>query len=234
MDERAKATTIERLARSWEANAAAWIEAVDEGRIPSRVLATNAAILESVLSLHPRRALDLGCGEGWLSRALTDAGVEAVGVDGSVALINRASAKGGGRFKVSLYSDIEADPSAAGGAYDAIVCNFSLLHEDLAPLLEALRTCLTEDGKLVIQTVHPWTTRGEDPYCDGWKTESFARLGEGFEEPMPWYYRTMESWVALLSRSGFLLHNLREPVHPETHEPLSLLLVAVPAQSSRR
>ena len=46
---------------------------------------------------------------------------------------------------------------------------------------------------------------------------------------MPWYFRTLGSWVALLRAGGYALAELREPLHPETALPLSLLLTAEPA-----
>ena len=69
---------------------------------------------------------------------------------------------------------------------------------------------------------------GEAPYRDGWKTETFRGFGEGFTEAMPWYFRTLTSWVTLLQATGFGLVEVREPVHPDSGRPLSLLLIAVP------
>ncbi|MEA2569665.1 MAG: hypothetical protein QOI24_1666 [Acidobacteriota bacterium] len=63
-------TEKERLQRSWVANAAAWSDAVRQGKIGSRRVATDAAIIDAVTSLNPQRVLDLGCGEGWLTREL--------------------------------------------------------------------------------------------------------------------------------------------------------------------
>lgn len=61
---------LDRLRRSWDANAHAWTDAVRNESIESRRLVTNAAIIEAVRSCGGQRVLDLGCGEGWLARAL--------------------------------------------------------------------------------------------------------------------------------------------------------------------
>jgi hypothetical protein len=42
---------------------------------------------------------------------------------------------------------------------------------------------------------------------------------------MPWYFRTVSSWVNDFAKGGFTLRELREPLHPETQRPLSLLFV---------
>jgi 2-polyprenyl-3-methyl-5-hydroxy-6-metoxy-1,4-benzoquinol methylase len=220
-----------RLTQSWEANAAAWTRVVRERQIESRRLRTDDAILGAVLDRSPRRVLDVGCGEGWLCRALSARGVDAVGVDGSAPLVESARASGGGRFEVLSYDDLVSRPERLGrGRFDAVVCNFALLQEDVAPLLGALRALLSPDGVLLIQTVHPWSARGEGPYVDGWRTERFAGFGAEFPEPMPWYFRTLASWMESLRAGGFRIDELREPTHPDTGVPLSLLLVAAPAE----
>ena len=48
------------------------------GRIESRRLATDGAIVAAVVEERARSVLDVGCGEGWLSRALSERGVRVV------------------------------------------------------------------------------------------------------------------------------------------------------------
>ncbi|WP_132607665.1 class I SAM-dependent methyltransferase, partial [Pseudomonas aeruginosa] len=85
-----------RLERSWRGNAEAWARAVREGRLESRRLATDDAILQVLRQRAPRRLLDIGCGEGWLCRALAGEVGECVGIDASSELIELARAAGGG------------------------------------------------------------------------------------------------------------------------------------------
>lgn len=216
------------IRRSWDTNAAGWTRAVRGGFVASREIATDVAMIEAVLSLGARRVLDVGCGEGWLARELSGRGLEVVGIDGSSGLIEAARAAGGAAFSVCSYEQLVAEPGRVGGGYDVAACNFSLLDEPIAPVLAALRTRLRVGGAVVIQTVHPWTARGAEGYRDGWRTETFAGLGGAADlpEPMPWYFRTLGSWIAELETAGLRVARITEPVPPGTGEPLSLLLTA--------
>ncbi|HZG42245.1 MAG TPA: methyltransferase domain-containing protein, partial [Longimicrobium sp.] len=215
------------LVQSWSRNARAWTRTVREGGIESRRLVTDAAILRAVLERRPERVLDLGCGEGWLARSLAEHGIAVVGLDVSPELVDAARRAGGGEFHALAYEALTADPSLARGEYDAVVCNFSLLDEHPVPLLRSLRRVLRPGGALVVQTVHPWTAAGEGPYEDGWRTETFAGFGEGFAAPMPWYYRTLASWIGVVSSAGYRLTEVHEPLHPNTGRPASLILTCV-------
>ncbi len=221
----------QQLAASWETNAAAWATVIGQEQIESRRVATNAAIIAAVSALQPKRVLDLGCGEGWLTRALNQAGFATVGVDGSAALIAAAQTMSDAPFRVLAYDMIVADPSRLDCPYDAIVCNFSLLGAHLEPLLRALCSALSGGGALVIQTVHPWTAGGNGPYRDGWRTETFDTFGTAFAAPMPWYFRTVSSWITLFQAAGINLVQFIEPTHPDSDNPLSLLLVGQPVQN---
>ncbi|WP_220814997.1 methyltransferase domain-containing protein [Pseudomonas paralcaligenes] len=210
----------ERLAHSWQLNAEGWTRAVREGRIESRRLVTDAAIIEAALALRPRRALDIGCGEGWLCRALAERGVAMSGVDASPALVATAHAAGGADYRVCSHAGLTG---AGLGRFDLLLCNFALLDEHLP--LRDWRELFEPGGRLLIQTLHP--RMAGDPYMDGWRLERFEGFGAGFVEPMPWYFRTLESWLDLLADAGWTLEKQVEPPHPQTGKPASLLLQAV-------
>lgn len=218
--------SAELLQQSWQDNAGAWTAAVRARAIESRRIATDAAILGAVSLHRPQKVLDLGCGEGWLVRALGARGIAAFGVDGSAPLIEAASAAGGSFLQLT-YAELIEQPSRCGQGFDLVVANFALFEERLEPLLAALREVMTPSGWLLVQTLHPLAAG--DPYRDGWRTEDFRGFGEAAWTPMPWYFRTLSSWVAVLRAGGFALRNLREPSHPQDGRPLSLLLELQPA-----
>ena len=218
------ALTDARVVDAWSKNADPWITAVREREIASRALVTDAAIVAAVRARAPRTGVDLGCGEGWLVRALT--GIEMVGVDAIPGLVEAARAAGGGEFRTMSYEQIAA--GALQGAFDVAICNFSLIgHEAVSGLFKAAPNYLRPGGALVVQTVHPFAACGDAPYLEGWREGSWAGFSSDFADAPPWYFRTMAAWVALFTDNGLRITEVREPVHPETGKPVSLILVGV-------
>lgn len=213
-----------RISQSWLDNADAWVSAVREGQIPSRRAGTDAAIVEAVMAESPARVLDAGCGEGWLARALAGRGLEVTGFDGSAELIRRARELGGAVFLEVGYRDLMAAPASVGHDFDVVVFNFSLFAEDIVPILAAARRTLRAGGRLLIQTVHPFHDACDAPYVDGWREESFATMSDAFRTPMPWYFRTLQTWLHSVSSAGYQIAGIREPVNSETGRPLSLII----------
>ncbi|WP_223513912.1 class I SAM-dependent methyltransferase [Pseudomonas sp. GL-B-19] len=212
------------LLKSWKHNAQSWIEAIRTGAIESRLKVTDQAILLAVIGRQPENVLDLGCGEGWLLRALAERGITAIGVDGDPTLVKAARAAGSSPVHLASYEALVEAKVNVGCDYDLICANFALLHQDIIPLLAAMNALLVPGGTLVIQTLHPWTAAAGD-YQDGWREETFAGF-EGLWQPMPWYFRTLSSWLNALDMGGFRLVGLQEPQHPQSPVPQSLLLVA--------
>ncbi|HUR00379.1 MAG TPA: methyltransferase domain-containing protein [Gemmatimonadaceae bacterium] len=217
----------EKIVDSWLKNASPWTSAIRNNEIESRRLVTNDAIVSAILSRSPRTVLDIGCGEGWLVRALGEKGIAASGVDVVPDLIEQAKKAGGGDFRVASYESI-----ATGGLSikaDVVVANFSLIgKESVDNLLATVSSLLEPRGAVIIQTLHPRTASGDLPYENGWRKGSWSGFSEDFTDPAPWYFRTLEGWQELLETSGLCLVETREPLHPNTGKPASVIFIAEP------
>jgi 2-polyprenyl-3-methyl-5-hydroxy-6-metoxy-1,4-benzoquinol methylase len=213
---------------SWHANAPHWIAALDAGELESRKLITNQAIIDAVCAFHPTSVLDVGCGEGWLCRALQTHGISTVGVDGVSELVHHARMKGPGHFEVASFEELIATRNWTDDLFDGVVFNFCLYEKEITEqLLHAALAWVLPAGKLFIQTLHPFAILSSDePYADGWKTESWAGLKRSFSHPYKWYYRTMASWLHVVRNAGWKNIEIKEPIHPKIGKPASLIITA--------
>jgi len=214
-----------KIVDSWGKNASLWTTAVREGQIESRTLVTDQALIDAILSRAPHSVLDLGCGEGWLARVLAAKGIDVVGVDVVPGLVEQARKAGGGEFRVASYEEIAAGKLQV--CVDVSVCNFALLgKESVEGIFSATPALLNARGAFIVQTLHPLVACGDFPYQDGWREGSWAGFDSAFTDPAPWYFRTLESWIKLFVGSGLRLLEVREPLHPKTRKPASVIFIA--------
>ncbi len=212
-----------QIIESWHSNASAWDQAIKNGEIESRVLVTNQAILETVQGLTIDSAIDIGCGEGWLSNRLQLDGIEMLGIDVVPQLIARAAIESGASFKVAHYERFSRQP--LDKKFDAALCNFSLLGKTpVEELMQNLHNLIKIGGYLIIQTLHPLSEHTAERK-DGWLPGNWNGFNHTFKTPAPWYFRTLESWIDLFANSGLKLIRQYQPTHPVTGEPASIILV---------
>ena len=217
----------DQLKSSWDSNARVWSEAIRTGSIPSRRAGTDQAILRAIQREQPTSLIDIGCGEGWLVRQLrSEFECRVVGVDGSAALIEDArKSDPNGHYSVLSYDQLSDLGSEGISTFDVAVCNFALLDDQLAANLQQIRQVLSASGKILIQTLHPCSALGQQPYRDGWRRETFSAFDVSGWTPMPWYFRTLESWMAEIHRAGMQIVRMEEPVDESTSQPLSVIFV---------
>ncbi|WP_243296554.1 class I SAM-dependent methyltransferase [Bacillus litorisediminis] len=144
-----------QLEESWKVNSKAWTESIRYEKIISRKTVTNPAIIQTILSQMPQSVLDVGCGEGWLARELAQKGIHVVGIDSSEPLIDEAKKLGGGEFHCMNYDAFSDHPTVVGAEFDVAVFNFSLLSEQIQPVLYASKQVIKNSGRIIIQTLHP-------------------------------------------------------------------------------
>lgn len=114
----------------------------------------KAVLWESLGDIRGLQVLDLGCGPGWLSQQLHEAGAKVLGIDGSSKLIKAA--------QVSypnvefLEHDLSLGLPPVGRSFDRIVANMVLMDiPDLTPLIQSVREVLCPQGKFIFTMPHP-------------------------------------------------------------------------------
>ncbi|MEN0002571.1 MAG: class I SAM-dependent methyltransferase [Bacteroidota bacterium] len=221
------------ILESWAANAEQWMQLIQQELIQSRAV-TNPAIVDWVGSFPPMHICDMGCGEGWLSRALIEKGHQLTGIDGTLALVEHARQFEGHYAQLS-YEAIAAGASIPNAPFDAMVFNFSLYEDHLTEqLLRQLANSLTGPRFIFIQTIHPsYHQKAGIDKADHWFPNAWAGLPGSFSHPHPWYFRTMESWQQLFESTDYQLIDYKEPKKAEQDAPASIIFRITPKNGLR-
>ena len=165
------------LRDAWESEARNWIAWARAPGHDSYWKFHRDAFLPS-LPLPPRRVVDVGCGEGRLSRDLQRLGYEVTGVDGSPTLIAAArEADPAGRYELADAAALPLPDACAD-----LVTAFMSFHDidDLDGALREVARVLAPGGRLRSAIVHPINSAGRFPTRD--PDAVFEIRGSYFEE----------------------------------------------------
>jgi SAM-dependent methyltransferase len=207
------------LRRAWEHNAPTWLAWAREPGHDSYWRFHRDAFLE-VVPDPGRGTLDLGCGEGRLSRDLQRLGHAVTAVDASPTLAAAA------REAAPGLDVVEADAAALpfdDGAFDLVIAFMSLQDIDdfRGAILESARV-LSPGGRLCIATVHPLNSAGDfagddadspfvidGSYLDSsWHADEVER--DGLKMTFVSEHRPIDAYTDALADAGLLIERLRE------------------------
>lgn len=166
------------------------------------------------------RTVEIGCGEGRVSRDLKERGHDVVGVDSSPTLVAAArTLDSAGEYVVSDAAQLPFHD----GAFDLAVAYNSLMDiDDMVGAVEEASRVLRPGGHFCICVTHPLNDagrfedgepaaafhvdvyRGRRPYDDVWGRDGVSMHFVGWCYPLEGYTRPLED-------AGFLLEAMREP-----------------------
>lgn len=215
-----------KIIHSWNINAREWIALIEsEGIISRRV--TNPAIVSIVNQYAPTKILDLGCGEGWLTRKLASQGFRAYGADAIKELVHHARNNGHEEYFQLSYQQIIEGKKIPFQPFDAVVFNFSLYEEnETVALLKQIKPHLSQKGLIFIQTLHPFSmVKNGLLYKSQWRDNAWKGLPGTFKAPHDWYCRTIEDWLSVFNASGLQVIAIREPLTEDEKSPASIIFV---------
>ena len=212
------------LADSWDAESDRWIA---WARRPGHDSYWRYHRDQFLTLLPPpgRRTVDVGCGEGRLTRHLKELGHQIVGIDASSSMV--AAARASDPSMDIRIADAVALPLQDSSA-DLAVAFMSLHDIDAMPRAVAdIARVLVSGGKLCFAIVHPINSAGQ--FERSAEDAPFVIKGD-YLRPFPYSetverngltmtfhsrHRPLQAYFAALEAAGFLVEALREPAIPE-------------------
>jgi SAM-dependent methyltransferase len=168
--------------------------------------------------------LDLGCGHGWLSGRLQEAGAAVTGVDGSTELLRLAK----DQFENVTFTQADLAEGLPGfdrKKFDVVISHTVLMDiPDIKPLLRDVSGALSTDGRFIFSLLHPcfWNQKSQiDPETGEWHKRVKGYLREEVLRVESFgghnhYHRPVSYYTQALQESGMLIQSLLEPQHQPT------------------
>ena len=208
----------------WEPHATWWIEGFTDGADPEyeeQILPLAAAELGGA-----RRVLDVGCGDGQISRLAASLGAQVVGIDPTWNCVSVAQQRGGASF---ARAEAAALPFASG-SFDAVVACLVFEHiREVDQAIAEVARVLSSGGRFCFFLNHPLLQTPNSGWIDDhlldppeqyWRIGAYLVEEESDEEVekdvfIPFIHRPLSRYVNALAENGLLIERMLEPAPPD-------------------
>ena len=209
---------------TWDEHAAWWQEHFTDGADPEYEEQFLPLVVERLAGR--RRVLDIGAGEGQVSRALAGHGADVVAVDRTWSQITEVAARGGG---VQAVAGAAEDLPFAAGAFDAAVACLVFEHiDDHEGAIAEVSRVLRAGGRFLLLLNHPLFQTPDSGWIDDHvldPPEQYWRIGDYLvsavtvDEVSPgvhirFVHRPLHQYVNTLAAHGLVITRMDEPEPP--------------------
>ena len=208
----------------WEQHSPWWIAGFTDGADPEyveQILPLAASALAGATAV-----LDIGCGEGQISRMIAGLGAEVVGIDPTRNQIDVAAARGGGPAYVR--ADAGHLPFAVGSFDGAIACLVFEHIDDVDGAISEVARVLRPGGRFAFFLNHPLLQTPGSGWIDDHvldPPEQYWRIGCYLEEAdtvepverdvyIRFLHRPLSRYVNALAANGLVIERMIEPAPP--------------------
>ena len=221
-------TVVVDLRSAWQARADAWVRWARSPELDGDFWLFHLRCFLDLLPAPGRLTVDVGCGEGRLTRALTAAGYRIVGADTARALVKAALTHP--RSAPAIVADATRLPFPDGSA--DLVIAFMCLHDidDMSAAVAEAARILTPGGHFAVALHHPFVTAkfagtylAEQRYTLTVQNNGASMTYEGTHRPLAAYGKAMTA-------AGLVIETICEPAKDHVGQSsapfLDLLAVA--------
>lgn len=216
----------EEAITGWNENARRYANAAGKHGDYNKENVLNPALFELLGDVSGKRALDAGCGEGYLSRLLEERGAEVVAVDFSQAMVDIAKSRTPSDSTITfLHGNIESLRGMEDASFDLVVSSMVLQDvPDHGAALRELRRVLRNDGDLLLAISHPCFSsdgswyRSESGERLFWRTDNYFYETARPQQPMPgvqgtvnYFHRALTTYFRSFKDAGLVVDDLVEP-----------------------
>ena len=205
----------------WQDSADAWIADMGDHGDFGRRYVLDPVMLPRALACAPRRALDVGCGEGRFCRMLRQRGIDTVGLDPTPALLARARKRDAdGTYVDGVAEQLPFDD----GAFDLVVSYLTLIDiPDVQAAIAEMARVLAPGGTLLIANLNGFNSACADR---DWVHDADGRrlhfpVDQYLEERAMWiewrgirivnHHRPLSTYMKALLNAGLVLTHFDEP-----------------------
>lgn len=226
------------MAARWEANAEIWTRQVRAGYDVYRDALNLPAFLDMLPPVTGLCGLDLGCGEGSITRCLARLGTQMHAIDIAPTFIRNAQTEEETSPLGIVYEQADAAALPFGDAcFDFVTAFMSLMDmPDQGQVLEEAQRVLRPGGFLQFSVLHPCfaprhrkvqrDVEGtvtaievggyfgpEDCYLETWWFPTLPMEERGQVEPfrIPVFHHTLSEWVEMICAAGLTIDQFGEP-----------------------
>jgi len=192
----------------------------------------DPALLRIIGDCRGKDVLDLGCGNGYLSRRFARRGARVIAVDMSPSMIKNAKARDTGSDVRYLCSDADRLKGVPSAKFDVVFANMSLMDmKDAEGALGEAARVLKKGGRFVASISHPcfdvmsnsgWVAEkvmGRPPLIfrkvRGYRSQFSKRIpwntGGGSKGYTVGYHRPLSWYARVLHSKGLAITALEEP-----------------------
>ncbi len=213
----------ENITEEWDDIAKYRFEQIKNGKDISYKYILIPSIIKLLKDCNRKKIIDIGCGQGFLTKLLAKNSNEIVGIDISGNNIILAKRNCNNISNITLInSDIESYfKEARKNKFSTVIANMFLMTvQNLDKIIDEIASIIKPSGHFIFTITHPffwsyyWQYNNKDwfNYKEEIIIEADFRISKEYlDKTTTHVHRSLEKYVNCLFKSGFLIEKILEP-----------------------